>query len=188
MIDFHIITVPERLEMAHMLQAQLPNAFVWNDVELKGPWFNWRQAAEAAVGDSLCVLQDDVILCRDFYMAAEQLAARGEPVSLFSTKRGGKGPRIRRMVGLSSAQGVIFPTKYIEDLLDFIDEYPDPLGVSDDTHISAWSRAREVEFLYPEPCLLGHRVDIESAIGGSQHSKCRGPSFDGTAHNFGAVD
>ena len=63
-----IITIPRRRSMVSDLLAELPDADVYLDDQRRGPWWNARQAwlGTPEWATHRLVLQDDVMLCRDF--------------------------------------------------------------------------------------------------------------------------
>lgn len=200
-----VITVQERVARATALaQAVVDQGYgpgspvVSVDKEWRGPWWNFRFTAELLAGEGhthLCVLQDDVLLCHQFWPALVRLVERCpcDPLSLFTARRSivqeadRKRTRLLRRYGLDTAQGLVFPVFQFQALCRWVDAREGDNAewkFHDDVRIDAWSRDKRWPIVYAVPTLIDHDVSLPSTLGHNgrtRHGDRVSPRFIGTA-------
>jgi hypothetical protein len=186
-IGIGILTVEERVPRAAALAQELvslhgyaPMGPIVNvDRERRGPWWNFQFTGEMLLHEGhthLCLLEDDVKLCRDFLQVLTDVvkAVPTDPLSLFTARHSivkeadKKGTCLLRRFGLDTAQGLVFPGFQFQGLTVWADAnehaHPD-WQFHGDMRISAWSKARRWPIVHVIPNLVDHDVSIPSTLG-----------------------
>jgi hypothetical protein len=168
------------------LLAQLPqNVEVITDEEVDdpNPWRNYKRCLSNLPDCShIVVLQDDVIVCRNFVAAVERIvrARPDQPICLFV----GGLPRQSSMAVLKALSrnerystlywrdfcpvvAMLWPVEVVHSFLEWsttakLPGVPDPR--SDDAVVGRWMAETRQQILATAPCLVQHPDDVESTI------------------------
>ena len=167
------------------------DVFVSIDRDNAGPWPNARKCWEACPDDAshMLILQDDVLLCQDFYVGATR-ALRHRPNNAISFYANDKRIDEARAAGASWArlpashhtggiygQAQCIPAYFIKPLLRWWDnkpeghytEYDDPRY--DDWILGQFLKKNRKEVWATVPSLVEHDCPSESLIGYSDRRK-----------------
>lgn len=186
-IGIGILTVEERVPRAAALAQELVSLHGYAPGELKvnvdrerrGPWWNFAFTGELLLQEGhthLCLLEDDVKLCRGFLQVLADVVkvCPSDPLSLFTARASivkeadKKGTRLLRRFGLDTAQGLVFPSFQFKMLSEWADanEHKHPeWQFHGDMRISDWSKARRWPIVHVIPNLVDHDVSIPSTLG-----------------------
>jgi hypothetical protein len=176
-----VMADPRRAAMVEELLGWLdrPAEVVW---DRKGDrWDTGRrawQAIDRTTSHGL-VVQDDAIPCRDLVAGIEQALQHvpdGSPLCLYVGKvrpyrelvqglvnAAGPGTSWLAMGQLHWGVGVVMPTRYIDEMLAWVDRYGEVENY--DTRISRWFQQRNLTVYCPWPSLVDHR-DAPSLVPG----------------------
>lgn len=176
-------------ESINRLLAQLPPEVevIADDGETPDPWRGYRKCLSDLPEDGhVCVLQDDVVVARNFSSAIERIASANEDilVSLFLSK----APR--RTWNLASLKygranyvdnhpqdlvhviGLLWPVKLARVFLDWVDENPRRLRgrefSSDDATVTRWMRFTNQRVRVTVPSIVQHPDDVPSIVNGTK--------------------
>lgn len=164
------------------------------------PWAGYQRALQRGVDAStkythLLVLQDDVVVCRDFPPAVTA-AIEERPDSVLSLWVGGLPGRTRKDFWAAQSRkerwtevyfrdihhcvALVWPRELADHFLEWTSEHRIPGDCrnqqSDDAIIGAWARRTKHRFWATVPCLVEHMDDPEtvpSTIGREQGDKGR---------------
>lgn len=171
--------VPERLEAARRLQAQLQDGgagelWEWvhivEDWEKAGPWGcakrAWAQGADTDATHHL-VIQDDAIICRDFVPGLLRVIA-GQPAHVLSLFHG-KRKKLHGALRWGIVEGpyglaVVMPTPMIREFLDWQDANVHPSLHHDDGRIGLFLTQTGRDVRVPFPNVVDHRADLKSVM------------------------
>ena len=165
--------------------APLPTTISYHASDPPNPWAGYKQAlTDLPECSHLLVLQDDVLLCRNFPPAVEQIAEAkpNEPVCLFlgglprgtssdalrALKRGSHYVRLR-LRDFCPVVGVLWPRHKAEELMawtvtdPYIPGYPN--AKSDDAVIGKWMMVTRQLIWATCPSLVQHPDNVPSIIG-----------------------
>jgi hypothetical protein len=187
-----IMAVPQRLGLALGLQARLWQQALalggrvslrplWIDQERRGCWWNAERAWRSGVAGRArwhLVLQDDVLLCRDFLAGAlaaldaveRRVGAR--PVTFYLNRRVAELARQRGLSWASSrsflnAQALALPRSWIQPWLRWCAAHVPAAWPHDDCRLSIWLQLQRIPVLATCPSLVDHAVWVRSALGHS---------------------
>lgn len=120
------------------------------------------QKALNCEADYICVLQDDVLVCKDFLPTLEKLVklVPDKPITLFCQREMADRAREWQRSWLTMklwfyAQGYIFPKELAKDFLDFAKRHTDD-RVIDDEKIATWLWKRGLRVWATMPSLVEH--------------------------------
>jgi hypothetical protein len=193
-IGIGISTVLERFARAEALALQLSgqgydgghvlkpsDPVIHVDENRNGPWWNFRRVGELLAGEGhthVCVLQDDVILCKAFLRTLTRVveATPVDPLSLFTARRSivreaeSKGTKLLRRYSLDTAQALVFPVFQFGALCRWVDKQersgvPPAWHHHDDVRIDAWARALRWPIVHVVPSLVDHDTALPSTLG-----------------------
>lgn len=199
MVLVSVITVVERQAVCSKLVSDLrssnPGArirVVTGDRVLKSVWATARNAwwwglAEGPEFTHHCVLQDDVIVCRDFVATLERLVTY-LPDALIVPYLGATGREpfakarqrgVHWLYGGSlSGQAVLLPQHRARELLAWTDRYVRPEYPWDDQLYSAWCETWTETWWHTAPSLVQHGY-VRSTFGHPSGERARSPWFAG---------
>jgi hypothetical protein len=167
-----IMTVPARtalvIKLVNELQNQGINPYISIDNQLDGTWANWKNTAKLIQKEKhthALILQDDVILCNNFYKEYINILSQEpiRPICLFTPYKLPRGLYIRKYV--VSAQGISIPVDLLDNLFNWVDANYKPHWKFDDSRLNAWSHGTKNHFVYPIPTIIDHNTDIDSTLG-----------------------
>lgn len=137
----------------------------------------------------VCVLQDDVIVCRNFALALERIVA-AKPrnvVSLFLSKTPkrtynqaslnyGKSRYVStHPADLVHVVGILWPVAKAQAFVDWVDHSPihrgEAFSPSDDANVSRWKRNEHEEVLCTVPSIVQHPDDVPSIVNAHKQSR-----------------
>lgn len=147
-------------------------------------WDNGKRALMAGIGrgEWHLVIQDDAILCPDFYnnvVGALSAVPAKTLVSFYTGKPRPLGKRVE--IAVSKAKyanwlqywlllwgvGIAVPSTHIEPLIDFVDDREEPY----DTRIGIFYQRNRLPIYYTMPSLVDHNDDLDSLL---EHGKAGG--------------
>jgi hypothetical protein len=125
------------------------------------------------------VVQDDVLIGKDFASRLEKVLEHGDDVAycLFYRWR-----RVNEALNRTAqrafrkkadhfiwnttqwGQAIVLPTKIIEPMFEFWRTHDAPQADRDDTHIGTFLQAIHMDVLYPIPSLVDHRPEAGSLV------------------------
>lgn len=170
--SFVVMADPRRRRRALALAEEMEGAPIawaappWATKDDWGPVWRTRRAALLMHTDAPfhCVVQDDVVLARDFLYRVDRMVEAGDFLYMlfFRKKRNwpeaNKAADVRRDFifanGPLLGPGLVFPTHWIADLIEFCDELDPRWG--DDDRMRRWLRARGLSTYIPIPSLVDH--------------------------------
>src|SRR5690606_22208929 len=138
-----IMTVPSRtqsrLSLTEKLNSYGVNPYVSIDTHLQGCWFNWKRTAKMIQDNGhthALILQDDVLLCKDFYKEYLQVLDKepNKPICLFTPYQLPRGMYERKYV--ISAQGISIPVDMLDGLFEWVDNNHNPTWKYDDCRLN----------------------------------------------------
>lgn len=186
-ISVAIMAHPDRKSFVEELSSQLPNAqIVWDNKNDR--WDTGRRALLAFDPEAShhLVLQDDAILCRDFFPTI-QIAAQAawpHPVSLYTGRVKPHPQKFSRLVQLAQRRdttwiesagpfwgvAIILPTKDILRIVDWGNSRRNVVAY--DKKIASYYAARNISCRYTMPSLVEHRSMNENpSLIHSAHAK-----------------
>lgn len=171
-VSYAIMAHPSRRAFVDELLATIGDMPVaWAEPPYAAPGYRvpvWRTCREAmrmhTDAEYHCVIQDDALPCLRFRERVEALATGDYLYALFYRNKG-SWPEVKRLArpgvdftvrGRLLGPAVVYPTRRIEDCIEYCDRLPDSLG-SDD-RIKVWAKDRGVDTYFPIPSLVDHRV------------------------------
>lgn len=178
-VSYAIMAHPKRAHYVEALKQTLPFAHVvWDRVN--DEWDTGRRAIESynPKADWHVIVQDDAILCNEFYrgaLFALGKADHGGPVSFYVGQCRPYGREVTRLVDQAVDLGrswivmkngpiwgvcVALPTAYVPELLDFCDEMES--GTLYDARMAGFFKDRGVATWYTIPSLVDHRDQAEN--------------------------
>ena len=181
---------PGRESINRLLEQLLPEVEVVADVaEHHDPWRGYRKClTDLPAEGHVCVLQDDVLVSRNFAAALEQIADSNPdiPVSLFlstaprrtynlaSLKYGKVRYVDSHSQDLIHVVGLLWPVAKAREFLAWIDEnprsLPNPTAAyqSDDGLVTRWARLTNQRVRVTVPSLVEHPDDVPSVVNGNK--------------------
>jgi hypothetical protein len=169
-----VMAHPSREKFFSYLKENLGDIPFSIDYENKGPWENAKKAWAMfdPNAEYHTVIQDDAIICKDFYNKAEKVLKypnlaysfyygyRGNTKRVF--EKGLKDGGILKN-GLSWGVAICLPTKLIPEMIEWCDK---SLRIkNDDTRISYFLKWKGIKVYYPIPSLVDHRTGEISLVG-----------------------
>ena len=164
---------------------------VMNDFEKRGVWWNAKRCWESGLATKNThhlVLQDDVIVCKDFVTGVLDViyAFPNEIISLFSIPRKKFDGSCRW--GISEGVwglGVVMPRNVLEKFLIWEKENIKPEFKHDDSRISLFCVKNKRTVKVPFPNLIDHQ-DVKSIVGNTWSKPRVSSDFMGerSPHNF----
>lgn len=163
---------PKRQEFAKELSQALQAPIVYD--RINNIWDTCRRAwlSQVSVGaEYTLVLQDDVILCKDFRKKAEAFieAKEKEGDFVFSFFAGQMLAQRIKMARVAKQDFVISGMIYNEVALCMKTEYipamvkwSDDREATTDQEIGRWATMRRLKIMYSVPSLVDHRAELES--------------------------
>lgn len=147
----------------------------------KGVWDTARRAwlSYDKTKEYHCVIQDDVILCKDFEKRVDSLISKNGKDYVYNLFIRNKGQeelankwkdafKIGYLIWwkLNWALAIVIPTKYIEEMIRFCDKMTEARYINrDDERMKVFFKQKGVQICYPLPCLVEHRQNENSLIG-----------------------
>ena len=185
-----IMAHPDRRQMAEELALSLGGVPIVFD-EVNNVWDTCRRAWQKIDKSAKygLVLQDDVIVCRDFIRRAEALLTGNFVYNFFVhyvfanrvniALADGKREFIRSTI--ASEVAICMPTKFIVSMINYCQKHK----AKDDTLISSWALSKRIWVCYPIPSLCDHRAGESVFLkhtgrpqrGGSHCSCCFADNF-----------
>jgi hypothetical protein len=179
-----IMAHPSRLEHVNGMLEKLGRAVevdVVVDHDELGPWPTARRCWEGTPDGAShrLILQDDLILCRDFYVGACR-ALRARPASPIAFYANVKKIETARAAGSSWArvsdiwgQAQCLPTPYIPKFLEWADQHEKPKldPKCDDWLVTEFCRKHRLPVWATVPSLVEHAGASRSLIGFSNKTK-----------------
>jgi hypothetical protein len=177
-ISATIMAIPERMDFVPILKEKLGDVPVSIDTEHKGEWFNCKQAwrMQDMTADWGVVIQDDAVVCKDFYKRAEETILKGKEIlktddffcsfyygkrhSALRLKEGEDALNAGYWVNSAPKWGVsiCMPIKYIEEMIAFCDELNGPdFKTADDARIAKFVIHKKLKVFFPFPSIVDHR-------------------------------
>lgn len=146
------------------------------DEEMNGPWASAKLGWQMATGDYHLMLQDDVVLCRDFLDAAKMLTGmcHDRAMSFYvataaATQAREQGKHWVEMRAILAGQAIALPHAMVGDFLqweaDNAEEMLHVEGFWDDSRLQWFYRRMGIRALVPVPCLVQHNLDVKSQVG-----------------------
>jgi hypothetical protein len=132
-------------------------------------WENCKRALRLhdPKADFHLVVQDDALICKEFHKKLDEVIKKFPDDRAFQLYFGNRQTFVRHrdLVGhleagfvrskkLVGGVAVILPVSEIESMIKFGDSYHE---WTDDTKIAAYLRSRNINVVYPFPCLVDHR-------------------------------
>lgn len=181
-----IMTVPSRLELTNSLVKKLEEQgvqpYVSIDEDMKGTWFNWKRTAKLIQSNNhshALILQDDVILCKDFYQEYKKLLDLDStnPICLFTAFPIKRGFYIQNYV--ASGQGISMPIHLLDELFNWHENnYKPEWGGDDDFRLNYWCKYTGNHFRYHIPTLIDHNINIETTLGPNHIMQAQGSPWN----------
>lgn len=180
-ITITVMAHPKRREQATALYLELVNypfadvSVTWD--EQNNEWHTGERAMRRGAdrGDWHVVIQDDAILCADFFdnlAAALRVVPERVLVSLYTGTGRPLGKRVELAVEnaadaswlrfniLCWGVGIAIPSDHIEPMLDFVKDRTEPY----DFRIGVFYQQNRLEMYYTNPSLVDHNEAIGSLI------------------------
>lgn len=188
LITIRIQHHPGRESVQRLLDQLPPEVEVVEDTgEVLDPWRGYRRClSDLPETGHVCILQDDVIVARNFVPSLEMIAAANPEtiVSLFLSK----APK--RTFNLASLKygktryvythpqdlvhvvGLLWPVQKARDFLAWVDENPKRLRghtfSSDDATVTRWMRFSGERIRVTVPSIVEHPDDVASVVNQSK--------------------
>jgi hypothetical protein len=183
-LSISIMAHPSRAQYFDYLTNKL-GGVSWSIDEGIGLLANCRRAWTLydPTADYHCVIQDDCIICDNFWELAEKVCekANGLAVSFFYSQskfynkfkkeRAETGAIVKK--GLYGGLAICLPVKLIPAMLEFYDKQKIPF---DDHRINLFCMANKINIYSPFPCLVDHRQGHMSVFTKSL-SKCQAAEY-----------
>jgi ubiquinone/menaquinone biosynthesis C-methylase UbiE len=166
---------PSREKWFPYLREKLgPNAKFIIDHDSEGVWPNARKAWAAfdPEADYHLVIQDDAIVCENFYERVQDILKKGHKAYCLYWGNVPKGQRSAAEAGLKRGYvvkktplwgvAVILSTDIIQGMLDWTGQHNWPSNwgtLADDTRICKYLKRKNCNIYYPLPSLVDHRVE-----------------------------
>ena len=166
MIEVRIQHSPNRERqldfLLHSLQTDKPHnvkvTIINDDVSC---WNGCRKALNCKA-DYICVLQDDVLVCKDFLPTIERLVklVTDKPITLFTPLEMANTARTWQRSWMTIklwfyAQGYIMPRDLAKDFLDFAERHTNKRNI-DDEKLAIWVWKRDLRVWATMPSLVEH--------------------------------
>jgi hypothetical protein len=142
-----------------------------------GIWENCKRAWKLydPTADYHVVIQDDAIICKDFYIRLEKFISRfngkyayqlyfGNRKRLYQRALSGKRDGYVKMGSLLWGVAICLPVKLIPEMVKYTDKL-DHIK-QDDTRIKSFLMYKKMKVVYPMPSLVDHRGE-DSLVGDS---------------------
>lgn len=168
-ISISIMAHPSRREYVEKLLAELGDVPVAWD-EKQNIWDTCRRAwlMYDRTSDFHFVLQDDVVLGRDFYTNLQSAVANGTDFCAYSLYIG--KPRFATEVELARANRKSFlykdnihhelaiglPSSLVLEMVEYVDKANRKEKVAHDKNINSFIRSKKMPVLFPMPSLVDH--------------------------------
>ena len=175
-----------RDEPLKRLLSQLPPAVevVVDSGETLNPWRGYRRCLEQLPDQGhVCILQDDVVVCRNFEPALRLIAAANPttPVSLFLSKLPKRTYNLASLKygktryvtvhhsDLLHVVGILWPVEKAQAFYTWAEENPKRLAkgreaLSDDAAVTRWMKLTGQYVLCTVPSLVEHPDDVASVV------------------------
>ena len=154
--------VVERSRYVKYLQAHLPSLQVIWDAEHKGSYASMRMALDAAGSESVVLIEDDILLVRDFEARVQsQIAMRpSEVIQFFSMRKADLQQGSRYDRDFIAALCFYLPPGHAQAASVWADTVYDPTRTSNssDLFIKAWLKSRRERYWICCPNLVQHRI------------------------------
>lgn len=180
-ITYRVQHYPGRASIERLLPS-LPSTVEVIEDEVS-PWSGYRRCLADISSDYIVVLQDDAIVCRDFPLVCEKIAA-ARPESLVLLWTGGLRQRSQIEFLQALKEGKRFAPMYFRDIhfvvaslwpkakaehfLTWTETHKTPgrqPPKSDDASVGYWARNVHEQVLCSVPCIVEHPDDQPSTIG-----------------------
>lgn len=169
---------------------------VYYDDDRAGPWANalkaWTRPKSGATHQ--LVLQDDIVICRNFVKTVERLCELrpNHPLSLFTMRKGSADAIERGTQWVQVEYGVwgqatVLPTSLIPKMLRWNRENVHEDYRMDDSRISLWMEANRIPAFAPAPNIVDH-LDGHSVVGHKTPLSRKSRSFIGEETDGLSVD
>lgn len=176
-ISVSIMAAPERLNFVHYLHAMLGNDVpVAMDHNHEGEWINCRRAWQMfnSAFDWHVVIQDDAIICKDFYSRLKVVIAQAREVlqqdDFAVSFYYGDRMSARQVSAAALEKGywinkypkwgvaLCLPTKFINEMIEYCDKLSGPYyGTKDDARMAKFIGFKKLPVYFPMPSLVNHR-------------------------------
>ena len=184
-IDVIIQHHPSRAELVKRLTREVPGTRLIEDTGAGlNPWRGYRLCLEAIPlrVSHACILQDDVLVCKNFLPALERIADANPdiPVSLFlsrqpkrtfnqaSLKYGKTRYVLTHPQDLVHVVAILWPVEKAREFLAWVDENPRRLMGrtfhSDDATVTRWMRMTRQAIRCTVPSIVEHPDDVPSTV------------------------
>lgn len=189
-VTYRVYSVPEREATVRILRAEVPGLEVWEDDARNGLWWNARRTWSAPCSTShLLVMQDDILLCKNFTTIVDHLANLypDSIISLYSNRKAGReaftsGSRWFRLRDLTFGQALLMPVASVQPWLDWEAEFIDPACPHDDARLGMYASHNDIDIHCTVPSLVQHSGAARSTVGHSDPRR-RSPYFIGRILN-----
>lgn len=185
-VSITIMGCPERLSHIRWMKERLPaDTQLSLDLKHKGVWPNARKSW--LLFDKSCshhlVIQDDVLLCKDFYETICYLTELlpDNILGLYHNQsvddEAGRNNNIHWLQTnvVSTAQGLIFPSRLIPDFIHFADTHVEPSYKHDDSRIGLWQKyGNGPKSFFTIPTLLEHLEPSGSLLHNNNRKRVSG--------------
>ena len=151
-----------------------PTVFIAKDVD-RNIWHTYQKAAMSGLRDKsvthLVMLQDDILLCRDFVPGVEKIirAKPCEVISLFYVSREAERAREQdaRWILIPGAwgQAVIWPREIMEGMLEWSAHEIRPEWTGEDRRAGLYVLKNKIPVWATAPSLVQHLRSVDSLLG-----------------------
>ena len=172
-------TVPERKEYFKYLKKNLPDAHFIIDTEKRGAMWGYLQSLKYLNNENGLVLQDDIVLCYDFYKKVTKEIAK-KPfnfINFFSMRKDDLTIGSRWMSNFLMNQCVYYPNYHSENIIRWHKEYWVPANYegnkptsATDLFLRSYLKKNKIKCWLVIPNLVNHRQG-KSSIDSRRSSK-----------------
>jgi hypothetical protein len=185
-IEYRIQATPQRAEYAEALASLVTPALVVYD-DSGRPWEGYKKCLQNLSASHVCVLQEDVQLCRSFTLALDRIAA-ARPDQIVSLFTGGipgpsrqdfyqaqiEGRSYSRVVNnqVVNVVSLLWPRPIAEQFLAWaeVTQIPGPVPPHADDAVVGWfALEHNLPIVQTVPCLVEHRHEVPSVVNSSRH-------------------
>lgn len=180
-----IMAVPERMDYVHemILPRLAAPCHVCVDTERRGLWWNAQRAWRSHDGSGYhLVLQDDLVLCRNFIagvrcaLAALDASGLQPAVSFYGsrasfTKAAKAGIRWVSVQDVRWGVALALPVGMVDEWLDWCEQHVRPDYPHDDYRLAMYLRASEQRAWCTVPSLVDHDGASRSVVGNSNRTR-----------------
>ncbi len=181
MISVSVMAHPSRERYFDYLRYRLGNVPFAVDTESEGVWPNcrrvWALGLERFAAPYHCVIQDDAVVCKDFYERAETVIRDAEREGRKANERFainfyfGRRRKLLEIGERSLKTGfwlwrnpcwgvaLCLRREWIRPMLDYCERLDTP---KDDERIASFLRSKGVRTYFPVPSLVDHRPATET--------------------------